>query len=255
MQSASPKERKSKLPSDLIFASKRAGKAIVDYQMLDEGDKVMVAVSGGKDSLSLLHILRHRQQVAPVHFSLIAVHIDYGMRGSPVEALRRYFEKKGFVYHIEKADFFKGKDWQDINCFLCSWNRRKTLFQLVEKLGCNKIALGHHMDDIVETILLNLFYHGEVGAMRPRQELFDGKVVLIRPLCYVRERSLKRVADKMGFLHIDQHPCPHNDDSKRAFVKSLVAQLEKNNKDVVKNIFTALENVKYEYLLNKPDPK
>lgn len=224
----------------------------MDFSMLEEGDRVMVAVSGGKDSLSLLHLMRDRQKISPVRFDILAVHIDGGPPGLDQERLKKHFEKEGFDHRIEKTDFLDGKNWEDIDCFWCSWNRRKALFRLMDAERCNKIALGHHMDDIVETILMNLFYRAEIGAMKPRQELFDGKVTIIRPLCYVRERDLMRLARNLGLEGMTGDPCPHEGNTRRMAIKRLVARLEKDNKDVVKNIFGALRNIKTDYLLGLP---
>ena len=140
------------------FISKRVGNAIADYDMMQDGDKIMVAVSGGKDSLSLLQVMQYRQSFIPVGLEIVAVHVDGGMPDFPMEQMIGYFKEWGVAYHIEKADLLKGKTWETIDCYQCSRERRKVLFELADKMGCNKIALGHHMDDIVETILLNMFY-------------------------------------------------------------------------------------------------
>ena len=169
---------------ELLFVSRRAGKAIGDYNMIEEGDKIAVAVSGGKDSISLLHVLRHRQSLAPINFEFVAVHIDFEFEDFNPAKLIEYFESHGFPYHVEKVLAMKGERWEDIECYWWSKNRRKALFEFAAKNGFNKIAFGHHLDDIVETILLNQFYRAEIGAMRPNQSMFDGKLSIIRPLAY-----------------------------------------------------------------------
>ncbi|OGX29892.1 MAG: hypothetical protein A2705_04610 [Omnitrophica WOR_2 bacterium RIFCSPHIGHO2_01_FULL_52_10] len=190
--------RKDKEMPTLFAVSRRAGQALVEFDMIREGDRIAVAVSGGKDSLSLLHVLRDRRRVSPVKFDFTAAHIDFEFSDFNPQILIGYLEKEGFPYLVAKADSLKDEKHEDIDCFRWSWNRRKALFQLADREGFNKIAFGHHMDDIVETILLNQFYRGEIAAMKPRQELFDGKLVIIRPLAYVREEAMVRLAQELA---------------------------------------------------------
>lgn len=239
-----------KISSELRIISKKMGKAIADYDMLQHGDRVLVAVSGGKDSLSLLHLLRLRKAFIPIDIEIKAVHLDNGQPHFPTDRLIRYFEKIDVPYHIEKVDLLQGRDWKDLTCFWCSWVRKKTLFDLADRFGFNKIAVGHHLDDIVETILLNLFYHGEIGAMKPKQEFFGGKLTIIRPLAYESEEMIKRLVKKEGIPSLDKVPCPQNDSSKRMMVKRLLRQLEKENPAIKVNIFRSLQNIKTDYLLD-----
>jgi tRNA 2-thiocytidine biosynthesis protein TtcA len=244
---------KKKTPESPLFlsVSKRAGKAIVDFGMIREGDKIAVAVSGGKDSISLLHILRHRQRLAPIHFEFAAVHIDFGFMDFDPGKLFEYFETHQFPYHVEKVEALKGEKWEDIECFWWSRNRRRALFDMASRQGFNKIAFGHHLDDIVETILLNQFYRGEIGAMRPNQPLFDGKITLIRPLAYEREENMRLLADELGIQSIGgQSKCANDDTSHRMLIKKMLREFEKDNPQIVKNIFNSLQNIKTEYLLN-----
>ncbi|MDD5255454.1 MAG: ATP-binding protein, partial [Candidatus Omnitrophica bacterium] len=183
-----------------FYISKRAGKAIIDYKMLSDGDKVAVAVSGGKDSLTLLKVLHDRQRFVPIKYELVALHIDLGFPRSFAGLLEKYFKKTGIPYRIVKVDTLKKTPRSQISCFWCSWNRRKALFETADKLGCTKVALGHHKDDIIETVLLNLFFQGEISSMCPRQELFKGKITLIRPLAYVEEYMIRRFAREEGLL-------------------------------------------------------
>jgi tRNA 2-thiocytidine biosynthesis protein TtcA len=154
------------------YISKRMGKAIMDYKMLAEGDKIAVAVSGGKDSLTLLRLLLDRRVFVPINYEVLALHIDMGYPRSISAKLERYFKKLKVGYKIIKSEALKKTDKSRINCFWCSWNRRKELFFAADRFGCTKIALGHHMDDIIETVLLNLFFQGEISSMVPKQELF-----------------------------------------------------------------------------------
>lgn len=231
-----------------FYISKRVGRAIMDYQMLADGDKVAVAVSGGKDSLTLLRILQARQKFVPIKYDLLALHVDLGYPRSWSKQLERYFKKQQVKYHIFKSDELKKTKKKDINCFWCSWNRRKNLFQVADKLGYNKIALGHHKDDIVETILMNLFFQGEISAMKPKQELFNGKIIVIRPLAYVEESMIKKFAQKERLPH-DTCICPNSVISQRAKIGKIISALEKTCPEVKTNIFKSLQRIKHDYLL------
>lgn len=234
----------------LMAVSRKAGKAILDYSMIEQDDKIAVAVSGGKDSLSLMHVLQHRQRVSPVPFTFEAVHIDFEFVDFDPQELIKYFEKHDFPYLVEKVGDFKNENYEDIDCFRWSRHRRKALFQLAGKKGFTKIAFGHHMDDIVETILLNQFYRGEISAMKPKQELFDGKIVIIRPLAYVREELMVSLAQKLQIASMGQSKCAHDDMSHRMVIKKMLRQMQHYSPNIVKNIFKSLSNIKEEYLLH-----
>lgn len=230
------------------YISKRIGKAIEDYNLIEDKDRILIAVSGGKDSLSLLRLLNERRKWAPVDYELIAVHVDSDYKGgcnANKKELKKIFEREGIEYHFDKVMLSGAK--RKVNCFWCSWNRRKALFTLADKLGCNKVALGHHMDDIVETLLLNIFYHGEFAAMNPRQELFKGKIVIIRPLCYVEEKHLNRFAVECGFK-AQVSTCPNSEVSKRRAMKNLIKGIEKDCPHVKTNIFRSVSRIKKEYI-------
>lgn len=241
--------RKDKQTPALCAVSRRAGKAIVEFGMIQEGDRIAVAVSGGKDSLSLLHVLRDRRRVSPVKFDFTAVHIDFGFSDFNPQVLMDYLAQEGFPYLVEKAGSLKDEKYEDIDCFRWSWNRRKALFQLAARDGFNKIAFGHHMDDIAETILLNQFYRGEIAAMKPRQELFGGKITIIRPLAYVREEAMVRLAQELGITGMGQSKCANDDTSHRMLIKKMLRQFEQDNPVIVPNIFNSLQNVKADYLI------
>jgi len=243
------RSRKDKIRPTLFAVSKRAGKAIVEFNMIQEGDRIAVAVSGGKDSLSLLHILRDRRRISPVKFDFTAVHVDFEFSDFNPQVLVEYLQKEGFPYLVEKANSLKDEKYEDIDCFRWSWSRRKALFQLAAREGFNKIAFGHHMDDIVETILLNQFYRGEIAAMKPKQELFNGKIVIIRPLAYVREEAMVRLAEELGIAGMGQSKCANDDISHRMLIKKMLRQFEQDNPMIVTNIFNSLQNIKTEYLL------
>jgi tRNA 2-thiocytidine biosynthesis protein TtcA len=220
----------------------------MDYKMLSEGDKIAVAVSGGKDSLTLLRILNDRRAFVPIKYDILAVHIDSGYPRSCAKKLERHFKKIGIKYHIEKIDALKKTKKKDINCFWCSWNRRKALFETAKRFGCSKVALGHHYDDIVETILLNLFFQGEISAMAPKQELFKGAITIIRPLAYVEEYMIKRFAKEEGLPH-ETCACPNSIISNRTKMSVIIRDLKKICPDVKKNIFRSVKRIKKDYLL------
>ncbi len=231
-----------------FYISKRTGRAIIDYHMLNDGDKIAVAVSGGKDSLTLLKVLHDRKSFVPIKYDILAVHIDMGYPRSCAKRLEKYFKKINVKYHIEKIDVLSKTKPKDISCFWCAWNRRKALFETADRLGYNKIALGHHMDDIIETILLNLFFQGEISAMKPNQELFGGKIKLIRPLAYVEEYMIKRFA-KEDKLPVEDCVCPNSVISNRAKMAKIISDIKKICPDVKKNIFRSAKRVKTDYLL------
>src|SRR4030042_4994572 len=170
------------------FISSMIGKAIGDYNLIADKDRILIAVSGGKDSLTLLKLLMERKKWSPAHYELYAAHIETDFYCSSCVhkgTLDKIFKEIGIEYVFRKITVLDKE--KKTNCFWCSWNRRKTLFEIARDFGCNKVALGHHKDDIAETTLLNLLFKGEFSTMNPRQELFGGKIVIIRPLCYVEE--------------------------------------------------------------------
>jgi len=230
------------------YISKRMGRAIIDYGMIKAGDKIAVAVSGGKDSMTLLRILNERRRFVPVKYDLLAIHVDQGYPRSYSAALIKYFRKLKIDYHIEKTDALKKTRKKDINCFWCAWNRRKALFQAADKLGFYKVALGHHLDDIVETVLLNMFFQGEISGMCPKQELFKGRITLIRPMAYVEEEMIARFVKQEKIPH-DSCTCPNSVISHRAKMGKIIAQLRKTCPEVKTNIFRSLQRIKKDYLL------
>lgn len=230
------------------YISTRIGRAIADYGLIKDKDKILVAVSGGKDSMSLVTLLNERRRWAPVHYDLFAVHVESDFRcGGCVhtKVLRKFFQEMEIPYRVEKIKVLDEN--RKTSCFWCSWNRRKALFTLADKLGCNKVAMGHHRDDIIETLLLNLFYHGEFSGMNPKQELFDGKITIIRPLCYVEEDALRRYAKESGFPS-QLCRCPNSDTSKRRLMKNLLKKIEKDCRHVKTNVFRSMSRINNEYL-------
>lgn len=229
-------------------------RASSDFALLEPDDRVMVAVSGGKDSHALLYLLREIQRRAPFRFSLIAVNIDQGHPGFPKECLPRYFEAEGYEYRVVEEDTYsivkekvpEGKTF----CSLCSRLRRGILYTLASELGVTKIALGHHRDDAIETLLLNLFYSGQIKAMPPRLRSDDGRHVVIRPLIYASERELAEFAAEKAFPIIPCDLCGSQEHLQRKQVKGLLDRLDAENPHVRANVFASLANVRPTHLLD-----
>ena len=229
------------------------GKAIHHYGLIQDGDRILVAVSGGKDSLSLLHLLKERLKRVPIHYDLFTVHIDLGFDSGRADILRDYFEEEDLTYHIEFTDIGKranSSENRENPCFLCAWERRKKLFQLANRFKCNKVALGHHKDDIIETLLLNIFYSGEISTMLPLQSLFKGKITIIRPLSLLEEKKIEKFAQALH-LPVGSSGCPSSGRTKRKEVKEIIETLSRKNHRVKGNIFRSLSNIKMDYMLWK----
>ncbi|MCX7926794.1 MAG: tRNA 2-thiocytidine(32) synthetase TtcA [Candidatus Omnitrophica bacterium] len=231
-----------------FYISKRTGKAITEYKMIANGDRIAVAVSGGKDSMALLKVLLDRKTFVPIKYHLLALHIDLGYPKSVAHQLEKYFKQIDVDYRIVKAQELKNTEKGKINCFWCSWNRRKHLFQSADKLGFNVVALGHHKDDIAQTILLNLFFQGEISAMKPVQKLFNGKIKIIRPFLYVEEKMIKRFV-KENKLPVFECVCPQASLSRRRTVAGIIQSLERICPEVKTNILNSLKRINKDYLL------
>jgi tRNA 2-thiocytidine biosynthesis protein TtcA len=225
-----------------------------DFGLLEPGDRVMVAVSGGKDSHALLYLLREIQRRAPFEFSLIAVNVDQGHPGFPKRCLPDYFEREGYEYRIVEEDTYsvvKSKIPENKTfCSLCSRLRRGILYTLAGELGATKIALGHHRDDLIETLMLNLFYSGQIKAMPPKLISDDGKNVVIRPLVYASEAELAEFASAKAFPIIPCDLCGSQENLQRKQVKHLIDELNAKNPLVRRNLFAALTNVRPTHLLD-----
>ena len=227
------------------------GKAIHIHNMIREGDHIIVAVSGGKDSLALLWFLRERMKWLPIEYKITAVHVDPGFGGSSADQMEEFFSAHQFDYHVIKSDIgptAHGPENRENPCFLCSRLRRKLIFEMAAEIGCSRVAFGHHKDDLIETFFLNVFYGASVSTMLPVQELFDGKLTLIRPFYLVEERILSRYAVFMDWPEI-KLGCPTSGFSKREDIKKMLNSFYRSNRKVKGNIFHALQNVNPDYLL------
>ncbi len=230
------------------YLLKQVGKALYDYKMIDTEDKILVGISGGKDSLSLLRLLMIKRQQIPFDFTIFPVHVDFGFLPDYTEELEKYLKTFGIEYHIEKTTLPEKKDPKLSHCFWCSWNRRKILFKLAEKYNCKKIAFAHHLDDIVETFLMNLFYYGEISTMPPKISMFNGKLFIIRPLVYIKEKAIIEYV-KEAKIPYDSFICPFFDNSRRKYIEELIVELEKKCPYVKLNIFRSMKRIQYEYLV------
>jgi tRNA 2-thiocytidine biosynthesis protein TtcA len=229
------------------FLEGRTGKAIGDYNMIEEGDTILVCVSGGKDSYTLLNILLALQQRAPVNFRLIAMNLDQKQPGFPTDVLPRYFESLGVEYRIVEADTYsivkdkipEGKT----TCSLCSRLRRGIIYRTAKEMGANKIALGHHRDDMVHTLFLNMLFGGKLKAMPPKLVTDDGAHVVIRPLAYCPEKDIARFARGMEFPIIPCNLCGSQENLQRQKIREMMEDWDRRYPGRTEAVFTAMQNI------------
>ncbi|EGR1568175.1 tRNA 2-thiocytidine(32) synthetase TtcA [Vibrio parahaemolyticus] len=226
---------------------RNVGNAITDYNMIEEGDVVMACISGGKDSFAMLDILLNLQKAAPIKFEVVAVNLDQKQPGFPEHILPEYFETLNIPYYIVDKDTYsvvkekvpEGKT----TCGLCSRLRRGTLYSFAEKIGATKLALGHHMDDIVETMFLNMFHGSRLKAMPPKLRSDDGRNVVIRPLTYCREKDLIKYAEHRDFPIIPCNLCGSQENLQRQAIKAMLIDWDKKTPGRVEAIFKSIQNV------------
>lgn len=230
------------------------GQAIGDFGMIENGDKVMVCVSGGKDSYAMLDILMKLRERAPINFEIVAVNLDQKQPNFPAEILPNYLKGLGVQYHIEEQDTYsivkrvipEGKT----TCGLCSRLRRGILYRVADELGATKIALGHHRDDILETLMLNMFYAGKLKGMPPKLRSDDGKHIVIRPLAYVPEKLLERYATDMNFPIIPCDLCGSQPNLQRQVMKEMLRDWEKKHPGRVENLFRSMHHIVPSHLMD-----
>ncbi len=247
-----PAPRKVRLERRLLRAVSRA---VVEFDLLQEGDRVMVAVSGGKDSFTLLHLLQRLQERAPIAFELLAVNLDQGQPGFPAHVLEEHFRSVNVPYRMLARDTYsvvrrlvpEGKT----TCPVCSRLRRGILYNAAVELGCTKIALGHHREDLVETLLLSALYSGALKTMPPKLRSDDGRNVVIRPMCYAPEAEIAALAEELGFPVVPCDLCGSQPNLRRRRVKELLAELAREHPAVKGNLLNALGKVVPSHLLDR----
>ncbi len=236
--------KKIRIPAHL---NRKLGKALHEYAMLAEGDSVLVAVSGGVDSLVLAVVLKLWQAKAPIHFELDFIHIDHqfaeGNRVSLQQKVVSQLRPFGITLRVETELALT----QERSCFLCARNRRKQLFDMAEQEGYNKVALGHHRDDLIETFLLNTFYSGNISTMCPVQQLFNGRLMLLRPMAYLEKKEIVQLAALWQLEAVDNF-CPFADTTRREKVHRFLEYIHRQEPGVKDSIFAALFNVRSDYL-------
>jgi tRNA 2-thiocytidine biosynthesis protein TtcA len=227
------------------------GKAIHDYDMIRDGERILVGLSGGSDSLALLWMLAERRPRVRVAYHLEAAYIDPGFGGRAGEAMRPFCERLEVGLRVEANDFgvmSHGPLNRENPCFLCARLRRKRLFEIAAERGCSVLALGHNKDDVIETLFLNICFAGEISTMRPAQDMFSGRFRVIRPLAYAEADLVRRFANERQ-LPVRANPCPSAGRSRRSDIQHLLQQLYRSNPKIKGNIFRAMRHLKPEYLL------
>jgi tRNA 2-thiocytidine biosynthesis protein TtcA len=234
----------------LAAFAKKAGRGIHHFDMIREGDRILIGVSGGKDSLALCAALAERRRWVPVDYSLWAAFIDwreYPAAPEALEALRAYLEGLGIPLRVIQAHIHPPGYRGAFSCYICSRNRKRILFDEARRLGAAKVALGHHLDDVVQTTMMNLFFRGEFSTMMPVQSFFGGKLSIIRPLCEVEERDVERLARRYPLPAI-AGSCPRKDLNQRILMKEILRRLSRVNRQVKTNIYRSAWNINADYL-------
>ena len=227
------------------------GQAVDQYDMIQDGDRIAVGISGGQDSLTLLWFLQHRLSHIPVHYDIFPVYIDPGFDRNMGILMKEHCSRWGLHLHVDVTDHgirAHSLENRENPCFLCSRLRRQRLFEIAESLGCRKLALGHTRDDIIETLFLNICYAGSICTMTPAQDFFKGKYTVIRPLAFADAEDIREFARQQGFP-VFENPCPTSKTSKRKEIKEILQRLYQSNPNVKSNIFRSLSHVRTEYLL------
>lgn len=237
------------IPPWVMRFVKQTGKGINRFKMIENNDKVILGISGGKDSLALAFALSLRKKWLPINYELHAVHINWSehpVSEKQLEDLEGFFKTINIPLETVTEKMFPGTYADNFNCYLCSRNRKRILFNIAEDKGFTKIALGHHLDDIVETSLINLCFRGRFTTMLPVQEFFKGKLHIIRPMCEVRESAVSRLSDNLEFP-VCKSPCPYNDTNIRSKVKPIIRSLSHIDKLTREHVYNAFWNEKDDF--------
>ncbi len=228
---------------------KKVGKAILDFRLIDDGDRVLVGLSGGKDSMILLETLADRKKHLPLSFELFAIHISVKNVGYETDTvyLSDFCREIGVPLFLEETEVDLSLKPEKPPCFICSWIRRKNIFEKSKQLNCNKVALGHHKDDAIQTLLLNMIYHGSFSSLPQKLSMFNGRIHLIRPLLMIPENELSYYAN-MRKIKEQGKTCPYDDSTKRNEIKELIRRFDKLHKNSRKNLFKSMDNIFPNYL-------
>jgi len=229
---------------------KKVGRGINRHRMIQPGEKILISVSGGKDSLALCLALQERKSWVPMDYELHGLFIDWREYPAGAENRKRMLEFMDSLHipcRIVDASIYPITYDKPFNCYICSRNRKRILFQEAERLGLCKVAVGHHLDDIIETTLMNLFFKGEIATMLPVQDFFEGRIKIIRPMCEVEEREVLRLL-KIYPLPVFDIQCPRKPNDQRAFFKNLIRQVKRQNKHVKENLYSAPWHINRDYL-------
>lgn len=224
-----------------------------EHQLIKADDRVLVGLSGGKDSMILLEALADRRRHLPFNFQIFAVHVSATNIGYEMDTdyLEKFCAELEIPLYLEEIEVDLTIDPKKSPCFICSWNRRKRIFELSKELDCNKVALGHHKDDAIQTVLMNMIYHGSISSLPQKLSMFDGRIRLIRPLLFIPEKELTYYATLRSFKK-QEKSCPYDDTTKRESIKELIRQMDRLNRNARRNIFQSMDNIYEEYL---PDIK
>lgn len=244
---------KDRLRADALLLerfSRHAGRGINRFDMIGPGDRVLIGVSGGKDSLALSLALQERRKWVPIDYELFAVQVEwreYPMTDEEKAAIEGFFDGIGIPFRRIQAHIAPPTFGKKFSCYTCARNRKRILFDEATRIGARKIALGHHMDDIARTTLMNMFFHGELSTMMPVQQFFGGKLAIIRPLCEIREAEVSRLAARLG-LPSAPNRCPRMDKNRRMLMKEILRQASHVDRHAVSNVYGAVWRVNTEYL-------
>lgn len=242
------------IQSEKLFKKicRKLGTTLRDHRMVEEGDHILVGLSGGKDSMILLEALAERKRAMPFDFTLSAAHIEAKGIGYEIdrEKLSTFCQELDVPLHYHSIEPDLEKDPSKAACFICSWNRRKVLFELTRELDCNKLALGHHRNDAIETLLLNMIYHGSISSLPYYLIMFEGRMKLIRPMMDLDERMLKEYADLNKLVKVEKS-CPHENSTQRESIRKLIGNIEELSGKGPYNIFSSMDKIFEEYLPRK----
>ncbi|MDO4191122.1 MAG: tRNA 2-thiocytidine biosynthesis TtcA family protein [Bacteroidales bacterium] len=232
-----------------IRLQQQVNKTMKDYGLLADGDKVLVGLSGGKDSLALVSFLAERMKIYKPKFSVVATHIsiDNVPYSADINYLQQFCEMRNVPFYHAHTHFDIDETKQKNICFLCSWYRRKKLFDIAQELQCNKIALGHHRDDLFETLLLNMVYQGTIATMPPKLQMEKFPITIIRPMAKLAEEDIRQYAEEHEFKKMTKN-CPHEHESNRSKIRQLVEEMKAMHPDASSSLWNCMENVKHDYL-------